>query len=312
MRVLRLAHRARTVGALIKEGAGSEPGRRDDVLRALDSLQVLGLLVLDGGGTEGSPAHGEGPEPTQEDARAVRLGAAYAAMESAHPVVVLELADRRRITDEDVANAYREISRRFHPDTFFNAPPAVRKLAEACFSAVNTAYEALRAPGGLAEARRFLEARAQGLAFVSEKDHIAGRVAFRRAEPLVRNRDWAAADALLVEALRLDPHTWPYALHGAWCGWLAKRLSWREAIAALDALTPTDPVRRAEVQVFAGNILKQEGRVEEAMARYRKALERQPDNRDAQRELRLHDLRKPPGSSSGATLLDGLLKRKKE
>jgi CheY-like chemotaxis protein len=312
MRIFRVVPRVRTVQALLQETVAADPARRAEILRAIDVLHVLGLLVVDGGSLDGAGlARGSNAaESTQTDPRSGRLAAALAAMEVAHPVEVLELNDRRKLTDEDVANAYRDISRRYHPDTFFSAPPSVRGLAERCFARVNAAYDALRGPGGLHEGRRFLDARAHGVPFVSEKDYLAGRVAFRRAEPFMRNHDWKAADAHLQEAVRLDPRSWPYGLHAAWSGWLAQRLDTAAALAAIDALAPPEKVRLAEAQVYAGNILKQEGRLTEALERYRAAAKLHPDNHDAQRELRLHEKRTPPPAPPPKGIFGGLLKPK--
>lgn len=318
-RLVRLAERTRTVERLLflaaprDEKDPNASARRVEVLRALDTLRALGLLVVDGGALDrpaSEAAASPAAEPTQEDPRADRLAASLNAMERAHPVEILDLADRRRLTEEDVANAYRDISRRYHPDYHFNAPPAVRSLAEACFAKVNAAYDALRVPGGLAEAKRFLEARQRGEVFVSEKDHLAARVAFRRAEQLYRGRDYAAAAPLFEEAARLDARTWPHALYAAWCGWLAKRIGTNEAVAALDAIQPTDAPRAAEVLVHAGNILKQDGRTNDAVKRFQAALAKDPGNRDAQREIRLHEIRNPkPPAAAG---LGGIFGRKKE
>ena len=59
----------------------------------------------------------------------------------------------------------------------------------------------------------------------------------------------------------------------------------------LEAVKPVNALRAAELHVHIGNILKQEERVAEAIERFRKAAELDPTNRDALRELRLHDLR---------------------
>jgi hypothetical protein len=57
-----------------------------------------------------------------------------------------------------------------------------------------------------------------------------------------------------------------------------------------------------------GNLLKQEGRTAEALLRYRAALRADPENRDAQREVRLHEMRNPPKPPAP---FSGLLNRKK-
>jgi tetratricopeptide (TPR) repeat protein len=225
---------------------------------------------------------------TEEDPHVERLRAALAGMEGAHPVDLLNLAEKASINEEDIAKAYREVSRRFHPDTFFKSSPVVRGLAEACFGRINGAYESLLAPGGLADAARFLAFRKAGRGFVSEREHQAARVAFKRAELLYRNRDWKGADALYQEALRLDKSTWPHLFHAIRCAALARRLTVADAAGQLDALTPPDLARRAEVLVSIGNLHKLDGHHEAAMKRYRAALEADPNNHDAQREIRLH------------------------
>ncbi|MFN7147455.1 MAG: response regulator, partial [Myxococcota bacterium] len=103
-RLVRLAERTRTVERLLFHAAPrddrdtSSSARRVDVLRALDMLRALGLLVVDGGALDRStPEAAAGPavEATQEDPRADRLATALNAMERAHPVEILDLADRR-------------------------------------------------------------------------------------------------------------------------------------------------------------------------------------------------------------------------
>lgn len=310
MRVLRLAARHPKVGELVNASAGEDADRRLEVHRAIDLLYLLGLLVVDGGPLERDATVGGRREATQEDPRIVRLRTSLATLEGAHPVDVLELGDRKSVREADVANAYREVSKRFHPDVYFNAPPVVRGLAESCFAQVNAAYEALRLPGTLAEANRMLEARAAGVPFVSERDQLSARIAFRRGELAWRNRDFKAADPHLQEAARLDPRTWPHALYEAWCGWLTKRLTTMEAIGKLDTLAPKEPPRQAEVQVVAGNLLKLDGRADAAIARWKDALAKDPQNRDAQRELRLAE-RRTSGDPEKGGILGGILGRKK-
>jgi curved DNA-binding protein CbpA len=319
LRVLRLAQSTVDVNHLLREASGGESSRRPEALRALDLLYLLGMIVVDGGPHEREPTVSRtvslpSPAPTDEDGRAARLRDALSAMEGAHPVDILELGDRKVLAENEVQQAYRDISRRYHPDTYFSAPPLVRAMAEACFSKINAAYEALRAPGGLADAQRLLTARATGRGFVTERDHQAARVAFRKAEVLFRNRDWKGADPLYAEAARLDATTWPHAFYAIRAGALSRRLTADEAVKQLDALTPPDMARRAEVLVAIGNIYKLDGRAGEALRRYKSASEADPENRDAQRELRLHQSRTEPARTGpsappATSVLSGLFRR---
>ncbi|MBM4391981.1 MAG: response regulator [Deltaproteobacteria bacterium] len=314
MRVLRVAQTCLDVGHLLREAGATDSTRRGEVLRALDLLYLLGLLTVDGGPLEqeSTPSPACTPPPaarTVEDPRIGRLRSALSAMEGASALDVLEIGDRKTLAEDDLVYAYRDISKRFHPDSFFSGPPLVRQLAEACFARVNEAYEALRMPGAIAEARRVLAARAAGKPYVSDRDHQAARVAFKRGEVLYRNRDWRGADALFVEAVRLDPDAWPHALDAARAGYLCRRLSLDQALAALDMIVPPDAAKRAQVAVSAGNMLKLESRHDDALKRYRAALEADPENHDAQREIRLHSQRqeREKASDSGVRSSTGVI-----
>lgn len=306
MRVLRLAEGAVHVDHLLRRAAGDDLDRRLEVLRSLDLLCMLGLIRMDGGpvAVESPQTSSERPATssgTEEDPRLVRLRTSLAAMEGAHPVDILELGDRTKLNEDIVSQAYRDISRRFHPDSFFSAPPSIRSLAEACFQQLNTAFDALRVAGALSEAHRFLADRVAGRGFVTERDHLTSRVAFKRAEALFRVRDWAGADALYQEAVRIDATTWPHAFYAIRAGALSRRLAPNAAVKQLDELQVPDMKKRADVLVAIGNIQKLEGRNAEAMRSYKKAAEADPENRDAQRELRLHQARAekaaPPAST---------------
>ncbi len=319
MRLLRLAGKSPDVGTLVNEAAAGDALRRAEVLRGLDLLYVFGLVLVDGGPLDrhvGGMASGisSGAADRLDDPRVGQLRSVLAAAEGAHPLDVLDLGDLKKVTEEDVVAGYRAISRKYHPDTYFSAPPMVRALAEACFTRINTAYEALKSPGGIPDAQRFLTARASGRGMVSERDHQTARVAYKRAEVLFRNRDWKGADALFLEALRLDATTWPHAFAAHRAGALSKRLPTEAALGLLDELQCPDMPKRADVLVAIGNILKLDGRSVEAMRRYRQAVEADPENRDAQREIRLHKSRHDKPSSgasvgSAAETVSGIFRR---
>jgi curved DNA-binding protein CbpA len=315
--IVKLATAPIAVGALIQRASGGDSAHRAECLVAIDLVYWLGLLAVDGGvlsssGDTGGRGLRSRGSATEEDPRLSRLRQALAAMEGQNPVDVLGLGDRALIDAEEVARAYREQSRTYHPDHYQGAPPLLRALAEACFARLNAAQEALAIPGGLAEAQSLLAARAEGRPFVTARDGQRARVAFRRGETLFHNRDWRGADAQFQEAVAKDPSAWPHALYAARAGYLSKRLSAAHAVDALDGLVVEDARRRAEVQVAVGNILKLEGRVGEALRRFHAALDLDAENRDAQREIRPARSREGEGGAdpSGSALISNLLKRR--
>jgi DNA-binding response OmpR family regulator len=308
--------------------------RLQETWRALDLLRVLGLLVP----VEVEPTLLQSPaetprEPVREppeaptgaappepappgddgldDPRAARFREARERMAGQVPLEILELSEKRAFGEEEVSAAFRDISKRYHPDVYFNAPPAVRELAEVCFAHVQSAYEALKAPGGLAEAKRWQAARNTGAAFVGEKDHNAARMAFRRGEALWRNRDWAGADAQFLDAFQRDPDTWPHALYHAHAGMLTQRLSGDKALALVEALLPKHPKHAAEILTVAGHVCKLAGRQPDALTRYRKAVEVDATAHEALREIRLAERRAPPPPPEPKPLFGGIFGGKK-
>ena len=57
---------------------------------------------------------------------------------------ILNVSDQS--TDEDVKNAFRERSRRFHPDRFYRQDPRVRQIASDIYKQIALAYNALKTP----------------------------------------------------------------------------------------------------------------------------------------------------------------------
>lgn len=311
-RVLRTVQRQHNLTAVLSSIAGESTSRRLEVFRALDLLHALGLLIIDGGPMEIEQTVSlRTREVTEEDPRVNQLRTALAAMEEQHPIDILELNGRTDLTEDDISSAYRGISRRYHPDYFFSAPAVLKSLAEACFARVNAAYESLRSSAGLTEANLMLNARARGTQYVTEKDYISARIAFRKGEILYRNRDWKGALPLFEEAYHRDKETWPYALYYVRCAYLSHTITADEAIAQLDNIKPGANPKLAELKVAIGNILKQEGRIEEALRTYNTATFFDPENHDAQRELRLHQRRSRP-TEAASGFWDSLMGRKKE
>lgn len=305
LRVHRLASSPRTLRSLLDEVANGDDARRIAGLRSIDLLNSLGLLQ----GDDYLAPDMTTQEVPKLDPRIATLREASQQLLGKSPLEVLDLADKHEVTEQDVVRAFREISRTYHPDTFFGAPPAVRSLAEDCFAIVNAAYDQLRAPGAIAQLKQ-KQAAAAGAAPAPEPDPAAARLAFKRGEVLWRAREYKAADPHYDLAAQLDPKTWPYVLMAAQSGYYAKRLTVTDAVKRLDGLLVTDRVREGEIQATAGNLLKLDGKLQEAADRYQRALARDPANRDALRENRLNATRTPVAAPSLSSQIQSLFKRK--
>ncbi len=306
LRVHRLAATPRTLRSLLDEVANGDDARRIAGLRAIDLLNSLGLLQ----GDDYLAPDMVTQEAPVIDPRIATLKEASQKLLGKAPLEVLDLADKHEVTEQDVVRAFREISRSYHPDTFFGAPAPVRALAEDCFALVNAAYDQLRAPGAIAQLRQKQAPPSTAAPLPPEQDPAAARVAFKKGEVLWRARDYKAADLHYHLAAQQDPKSWPYVLMAAQSGYYSKRLTITEAVKLLDALLVTDRVRDGEIQATAGNLLKLNGKLQEAADRYQRALQRDPGNRDALRENRLNAARGLQPAPSLTSQIQGLFKRK--
>lgn len=322
LRMLKLAPRASTPAVLLDIASGNDPVRRLEMTRCIDLLHAFGILHVDHqivvqvpAARSARPAEarpepaarremappsapapirpGGPPDPAVEQLEKIRQQ-----MEGAHPAEVLGLVGKRKVNAEDCAVAFRDVSKRVHPD-LFAGNPAAKALAEQCFGLLNAAHEASQASGGVADINRFLEAKHLNVQYISEKEHVTARLSFRKAELAWRNREWGEASEGFEEACVHDPVTWPHLLYRSYSRYLAKKQGLSVTIQDLEALRPPRPDQQAETLVVIGNILKLENQAEQAIARYRKALEIHPDNRDAQRELRLLDKRAADAAAEG-------------
>ena len=138
---------------------------------------------------------------------------------------------------------------------------------------------------------------------------------FRRAKAIIKRGNPAGAEPLLQEAVSLnrgEPEFWSYLGYAIYCARGNDAISEvKEAFQHAQAGTQ----ELDSVYDFQGKIARVEGDLSTAKARFRKALELNPENVEAERELRLitmrTDDRRPTTDDDGSLVgkLRGLFKR---
>jgi curved DNA-binding protein CbpA len=126
--------------------------------------------------------------------------------------------------------------------------------------------------------------------------------AFQKAEVLAKREDWDQALKFAEQAYQGDPQQAEYA---ALYAWVAARIPDRAATGGYDDLIAV--LHRAvkqqrnniRVRLYRASVLKMAGQYVEAMRDYKFVAETDPTNVEAQREVRLHKMRRdsspPPG-----------------
>lgn len=197
-------------------------------------------------------------------------------------------------------DAYFEIVKRLHPDRLPPPLAPLAQIAQRVFSALTDAHDTLldedkriryigivRDGGGTPAAQRKLE------------QTIEGTVEFQKAEVL-RKSDAASAEQHARRAIELDPEQADYYALLAWT--LFERYPGEGAPLA-EMLTLVDKAigmyeKHDRAHYYRGAVLRRSGREGDAVRAFRRAVELNPKNVDAQREVRLADMRAKKGGAS--------------
>lgn len=212
---------------------------------------------------------------------------------------MLDLA--RDATKEDADSSFFGLVKKWHPDRL---PPELFPVKEACarvFARMSEAHATLTDDDKRAHYMKLLDG---GSGTPEMQDAVAKVVEaaadFQKAEICFKRNDLAQAEALCRKALKLDA---TQADYHAMLGWLTslKRENQekpQESIHMLDkAISMNDRCERA--YFWRGMLNKRVGKPESAYRDFRKAVDLNPHNIDAAREVRLHNMRGgPKGRSS--------------
>lgn len=190
-------------------------------------------------------------------------------------------------------DAYFEIVKRLHPDRLPPPLAPLNHVAQLVFSVLTDAHDTLldeekrlryigivRDGGGTPAAQRRLE------------QTIEGTVEFQKAEVL-RKSDVVAAERHARRAIELDPEQADYYALLAWI--LFERFPTDgaplgEMLALVDKAIAMYE-KHARAHYYRGAVLRRMGRENEAIKAFRRAVELNPKNVEAQREVRLADMR---------------------
>lgn len=214
---------------------------------------------------------------------------------------------------DDVRKAFMALAKTFHPDKVGRRSPELVEIAGKVFARISEAHDALASPEKrqlyLAQLKRSRTAQADR----QEVSRIlTAEQQFQRAEEAMRRRDWNASLEALKWALELDSNEGEfYALRG-WVLFLQQQdQGGRNPEPALEqikkaiALSPQSPA----AYYYLALIRKACGDQAEAEKMFRKTIELRPDHVEANRELRLIQMRRAKGDETVSGRLFGRKKK---
>lgn len=196
----------------------------------------------------------------------------------------------RAATEFEVRQAFARLAKETHPDRLGpEASSEARAIAEEIFQQVVHAHEVLTDR----QRRAAYETELRAGAVRSDSDDVARILAaeerFREGELLLKQRDFARAQAAFESAVRLYPDEAEFHACLAWAAWSAQApgpQAAAQAQAALGRALELNP-RMDRAYVYLGHIQRALGNTREAEAEFEKALTCNPACAEALKELRL-------------------------
>lgn len=206
---------------------------------------------------------------------------------------------------DDVRKAFMTLAKTYHPDKVGRRSPELVELAGKVFARISEAHDTLASPEKrqvyLAQLRRN-RGQQQGGNHRQEVSRIlTAEQQFQRADEALRRRDWTASLEALKWALELDPDEGEFFALRGWVLFLQQQdQGARNIEPALEqlkkaiALSPQSPAP----YYYLAQIRKACGDHVEAEKMFRKTVELRPDHVEANRELRLIQMRRQKGEGT--------------
>ena len=215
---------------------------------------------------------------------------------------MLDLA--RDSTPEEAETSFYVLVKKWHPDRLPAELTPVREHCARVFSRMSEAHATLTDPEKRA---RYMRLHADGSGSPEMQETVAKVVEaasdFQKAEVCFKRNDLAMAETFCRKALKADATQPDYHALLAWLISIKRESQTpeklTECIQMLDkAVSMSDRCERA--YFWRGMLNKRIGKPETAYRDFRKAVELNPRNIDAAREIRLHNMRGGPRTKSSS------------
>jgi len=200
---------------------------------------------------------------------------------------------------EDIKAAYFEAAKRFHPDRLGTLGlTALRAEVEKIFRRVSEAYSTLTD-----DKRRADYVKSMSSSSVEDnKAHgkamklLEAEMSFRRGELLVRQNNFKQAIVELEAAVAGNPEEGEHLAYLTWARVCTQLISYADAKPKLIEATKLSP-RCARAFFFLGMIYKEDKDIDRALASFKKAVEYDERLVEAEREIRVLNMRRDKGKS---------------
>jgi curved DNA-binding protein CbpA len=237
--------------------------------------------------------------PPDVDTVRKQLIAKAAVVETQNLFEVLEIP--QTATKDEVKQAYFVAAKRYHPDRLVSMGlEALRPDVEKIFRRVSEAYGTLFDDARRDEYKATLGKPKEDDAAAHAKamKMLEADMALRRGEVLLKKNDFLGAIREFETAVQNDPQNGEHLAYLTWARVCAGQTSYPDAKALLNQAVKLSP-KCAQAYYYLGICLKEEKDVDRAYGMFKKAHELNPRLIDAEREMRVINMRKEKEKSSG-------------
>jgi curved DNA-binding protein CbpA len=195
--------------------------------------------------------------------------------------------------------AFFQLAKRWHPDRLGPDLVDVRDLATKVFARMSEAHQILSDPN---RRKEYDDLRKDGGGSAEEQEQVQrvlrAATAFQKAEVLMKRNNNVAALEEARRALELDPSQADYIALLAWVESSQLNANLEDILARIEKAQRMEP-NNTRIRWYRGSILKRLGKNGKAVGDFRFIVENDPRHVDAQREIRLYEMRRAEQRRTG-------------
>jgi curved DNA-binding protein CbpA len=209
-----------------------------------------------------------------------------------------------------IQSAFFQLAKSWHPDRLGREFADVRDLATKAFSRMSEAHQVLCDERNR---REYDDLLTRGGGSAEEQEQVAQVVkaatAFQRAEVLLKKHDLKAAEEEARAAVEGDPQQAEYMALYAWVQAQTPREDYGSFIARLSQAIKLEPNNKRALW-YRGQLYKRMGKERKAARDFKQLLELDPRHLEAQREVRLYEMRRSQPKEEKSGILGKWFKRR--
>ncbi len=198
-----------------------------------------------------------------------------------------------------IQGSFFQLAKKWHPDRLGPDLADVRDLATKVFARMSEAHQIL---SDATRRKEYDELRKEGGGGAEEQEQVQrvlrAATAYQKAEVLMRRNNVIGALEEARKAVELDPSQADYIALLAWVEATQLNANLEEILARIEKAQRLEP-NNTRIRWYRGSILKRMGKNGKAIGDFRFIVENDPRHVDAQREIRLYEMRKAEMRRSG-------------